>query len=33
MTDLSSEGHDTAVAQVFPRLGETGTTAEVLAAL
>ncbi|MBZ5736683.1 isochorismatase family protein [Nocardioides mangrovi] len=33
MTDMSAAAHDTAVATVFPRLGETATTAEVLAAL
>lgn len=29
MTDLDSEAHHHSVAKVFPRLGETGTTAEI----
>ncbi|HEY0217652.1 MAG TPA: isochorismatase family protein [Cellulomonas sp.] len=33
MTDRSAEAHDHSVTHVFPRLGETATTAEVLAAL
>lgn len=33
MSDLSAEGHANAVALVFPRLGESGTTDEVLALL
>jgi nicotinamidase-related amidase len=33
MTDLSGEGHENALTRVFPRLGETGTTAEILALL
>jgi nicotinamidase-related amidase len=33
MTDLSADAHDTSVGVVFPRLGETTTTAQVLAAL
>ena len=30
MTDRSVEAHDYVVSQVFPRLGETGTTAEII---
>jgi nicotinamidase-related amidase len=30
MTDMRSEAHDYSVANVFPRLGETGTTQDVL---
>jgi nicotinamidase-related amidase len=30
MTDRSIEAHDYAVTQVFPRIGETGTTAEII---
>ena len=30
MTDMRSEAHDYSVGQVFPRLGETGMTAQVL---
>ncbi|GGX74322.1 hydrolase [Streptomyces anandii] len=30
MSDLDAEGHRGSVARVFPRLGETGTTAEIL---
>jgi nicotinamidase-related amidase len=33
MTDMSAEAHDNSVALIFPRLGETGTTGEVLALL
>jgi len=33
MTDRSAEVHDFNVAQVFPKVGETGTTADVLALL
>lgn len=33
MTDLTADAHETSVQVVFPRLGETATTAEVLAAL
>lgn len=33
MTDRSPEHHDNAVANVFPKYGETGTTADVLALL
>jgi nicotinamidase-related amidase len=30
MTDLSLEAHDNSVARIFPRLGETGTTREII---
>ena len=30
MTDLSAEAHDNSVERIFPRLGETATTAEIL---
>jgi len=30
MTDLRPEAHDYSIAQVFPRLGETGTTQEII---
>ena len=33
MTDLSLEAHNNSVTRIFPRLGETGTTADVLALL
>jgi hypothetical protein len=33
MTDLSAETHDNAITRIFPRLGETGTTAEIVALL
>lgn len=33
MTDLAADAHDHSVAWVFPRLGETGTTAEILSLL
>ncbi len=33
MTDLSREAHEQSVTAIFPRLGETGTTAEVCAHL
>jgi nicotinamidase-related amidase len=33
MTDMSSEVHDNSVERIFPGLGETGTTAEILALL
>jgi nicotinamidase-related amidase len=33
MTDMSAETHDNSVARIFPRLGETGTTAEIVALL
>ncbi|HEY4248255.1 MAG TPA: isochorismatase family protein [Lacunisphaera sp.] len=31
MTDLRAEAHANSVARIFPRLGETGTTAEIIA--
>ena len=33
MTDLSGETHDNSVTRIFPRLGETGTTDDILALL
>lgn len=33
MTDMSAEAHLNSVTRIFPRLGETGTTAEVIALL
>jgi nicotinamidase-related amidase len=33
MTDLSAESHDNSVQRVFPSLGETGTTNQILALL
>jgi len=33
MTDLSPEAHDHSVARIFPRLGETGTTREIIGLL
>ena len=33
MTDMSAEAHENSVKRIFPRLGETGTTAEILALL
>jgi nicotinamidase-related amidase len=33
MTDMSAEAHDNSVTRIFPRLGETGTTAEIVALL
>lgn len=33
MTDLSPEAHHNSLTRIFPRLGETGTTAQVLALL
>jgi len=33
MTDMRPEAHDYSIAQVFPRLGETGTTREIIALL
>jgi nicotinamidase-related amidase len=33
MTDMSVESHDNSVERIFPGLGETGTTAEILALL
>ena len=33
MTDVSVEAQENSVTRIFPRLGETGTTAEILALL
>ncbi len=33
MTDMNAEAHENSVLRIFPRLGETGTTAELLALL
>lgn len=33
ITDLSAEAHEHSITRIFPRIGETGTTAEVLALL
>lgn len=33
MTDMSPEAHENSIARIFPRLGETGTTAEIVALL
>lgn len=33
MTDRSAEAHDNSVRRIFPRLGETATTDEILALL
>ena len=33
MTDLALEAHENSIARIFPRLGETGSTAEFLAKL
>jgi nicotinamidase-related amidase len=33
MTDLSPDAHENSLTRIFPRLGETGTTAEILALL
>jgi hypothetical protein len=33
MTDLSEDTHINSVTRIFPRLGETGTTQEILALL
>ena len=33
MTDMSPEAHDNTLTRIFPRLGETGTTAEIIALL
>jgi nicotinamidase-related amidase len=30
MTDARAEAHDHSITQVFPRLGETGTTQEII---
>ena len=33
MTDMSAQAHENSVLRIFPRLGETGTSAEILALL
>lgn len=33
MTDMSQEAHDNSLTRIFPRMGEIGTTAEILAKL
>ncbi len=33
MTDLSAEAHTNSITWIFPRLGETGTTQEIIALL
>jgi nicotinamidase-related amidase len=33
MTDMSREAHDNSIARIFPKLGETGTTQEIIALL
>jgi nicotinamidase-related amidase len=33
MTDMSAEAHDNSIKRIFPRLGETGTSAEIIALL
>lgn len=33
MTDMSQEVHDNSISRIFPRLGETGTTAEIIGSL
>jgi nicotinamidase-related amidase len=33
MTDMSAEAHENSLKRIFPRLGETGTTADILAQL
>jgi nicotinamidase-related amidase len=30
MTDMRREAHDDSIAHIFPRLGETGTTREII---
>jgi nicotinamidase-related amidase len=30
MTDMNSDAHDNSIARIFPRLGETGTTQEII---
>jgi nicotinamidase-related amidase len=30
MTDLSLEAHDNSIARIFPRLGETGSTRQIV---
>jgi nicotinamidase-related amidase len=33
MTDMNPDAHENSIRRIFPRLGETGTTAEIVAAL
>ncbi len=33
MTDMSADAHENSVKRIFPRMGETGTTAEIVALL
>jgi hypothetical protein len=33
MTDMNADAHTNSITRIFPRLGETGTTQEVLALL
>jgi nicotinamidase-related amidase len=33
MTDLRAEAHEASIANIFPRLGETGTTADIISLL
>jgi nicotinamidase-related amidase len=33
MTDMNADAHENSVARIFPRLGETGSTADVIALL
>jgi nicotinamidase-related amidase len=33
MTDMSAEAHENSVTRIFPRLGETGTTQDIIAQL
>lgn len=33
MTDMSADAHANSVSRIFPRLGETGTTQEIIALL
>ena len=33
MTDMNADAHDNSINRIFPRLGETGTTSDVIAAL
>ena len=33
VTDMNAEAHENTVARIFPRIGETGTTAEIIALL
>jgi hypothetical protein len=30
MTDMNPDAHDNSMARIFPRLGETGTTQEII---